>query len=113
MKRRTVMRKLGAAGIGPAAISGTAAKPSSTADLGGLSVSSVDGWVTPAELLEPHEIAALPRAWTRPIGSACIGRPSASPSRTAVQSPTRRSWTRRLHLLRLRHRRGSPVTGAE
>lgn len=61
MKRRTLMRKMGAAGVGAAVISGTAAaKSSSVADLGELDVSSVDGWVPLEELLEPDEVAALP-----------------------------------------------------
>lgn len=69
MKRRTMMRKLGAAGIATAAISGTAtAKRVTVADVGidrEIDVSSTEGWVTLEELLEPEELAALPRGVDR------------------------------------------------
>lgn len=64
MKRRTLMRKLGAAGIGAAAIAGpTAGERPTAADLGverELDVSSVDGWVTADELLEPRDLETVP-----------------------------------------------------
>lgn len=63
MKRRTMMRKLGAAGIGAAAISGSAtAKRPSVDDLGidrDIDVSSVEGAVTLDELLEPADVDSL------------------------------------------------------
>ncbi len=65
MKRRTLVRKLGAAGIATATISGPAAAsgPTAVSDLGigrELDVSSVEGWVALEELLDPHELASLP-----------------------------------------------------
>lgn len=76
MKRRTLIRQLGAAGIGAAAISGTtAAERPSVSDLDidrELDVSSVEGWVPLAELLEPAELASLPAGVdpSRPISVA-------------------------------------------
>ncbi len=64
MKRRTLIRQLGAAGIVTATISGSAtAKRPSIGDLDidrEFDVSSVEGWVAIGELLEPEEIASLP-----------------------------------------------------
>lgn len=65
MKRRTLVQKMGAAGIAMAAVSGptAAAGRPSVSDLGierELDVASVEGEVTLDELLEPHERAALP-----------------------------------------------------
>lgn len=64
MKRRALIRNIGAAGIATAALSGsTAAQRPSIGDLDierELDVSSVEGWVTLDELLEPDELRALP-----------------------------------------------------
>lgn len=64
MKRRTLVRKLGAAGIGAAAISGTAAaRRPPVSDIGidrELDVSSVEGETTLEQLLEPQDVAELP-----------------------------------------------------
>lgn len=65
MKRRTLMRKIGATGIGAAAISGpaAAAERPSVSDLGidrDIDVASMEGRVPLGELLEPHELASLP-----------------------------------------------------
>lgn len=64
MKRRTLVRKLGAAGIGAAALSGSAAAADrpSVGDIAidrDIDVAAVDGEVPLAELLEPHEVADL------------------------------------------------------
>lgn len=64
MKRRTLLRTVGAVGIGSAAISGTvAAERSSLADVDvdrELDVAGVEGEVTLAELLEPRDLAGVP-----------------------------------------------------
>lgn len=76
MKRRTLIRKVGAAGIATAALSGSAtAERPSVSDLDidrELDVSSVEGWVPLAELLEPEEVASLPAGVSpsRPISVA-------------------------------------------
>lgn len=65
MKRRTMLRKLGAAGIATTALSGSAVAAERPADLGDLGVdrdidvSSVDGQVSLAELLEPGDVESL------------------------------------------------------
>lgn len=63
MKRRTLVRKLGAADIGAAAISGTATarRPAVSAiDIDReLDVSTVEGETTLGELLEPRDVAEL------------------------------------------------------
>lgn len=65
MKRRTLVRKLGAAGIATATISGSAAAAEGRrlSDLGvdrTFDVSAKEGWVSYDELLESHELALLP-----------------------------------------------------
>lgn len=64
MKRRTLIRELGAVGIASTAIAGTtAAAAPSFADLEvdrPLDVSSVEGTVTLDELLEPRDLAGVP-----------------------------------------------------
>lgn len=65
MKRRTLVRKLGAAGIATTALSAptAAAGKSPVSELGierELDVTSVEGRVTLDELLEPHELETLP-----------------------------------------------------
>lgn len=65
MKRRTLIRNLGVAGIATAAVSGTttAAEGPSITDLGirrEFDVASIEGQVSLDELLEPDEVAALP-----------------------------------------------------
>lgn len=67
MKRRTLVRKLGAASIATATISGpaVAAERPSVSDLGidrDLDVASMEGRVPLGELLELREIASLPES---------------------------------------------------
>lgn len=64
MKRRTLVRKLGAAGIATTAISGSAGADRPPIDDLGIDrefdVSSIEGQVTLDELLEPAEVESLP-----------------------------------------------------